>query len=146
MQLKDASWWCSNKTNDLPRYGVLFSINKATEDDVTTPINDAQLWPTMQQTTIMLWFWSTMSRMTMMFQYYSMTLQTTKMFRLLNLAKRIQTRFKDINIWLKMKERKNKCKEKEMSLTSTIQNYRKRYHHKTLLSNKGLNTCNTLMV
>ena len=35
-------WRCSNKTNDFTWCNVLISTNKATDDDVTIPINDAQ--------------------------------------------------------------------------------------------------------
>ena len=93
---------------------ALISTNKATDDDVTIPINDAQFWSTMLQTTMVLWIWSMMSRMTMMFQSCSTMLRT--MIMLLNLVQRMKTRFKDINTWFKKwrgNQRKSKCKEKK---------------------------------
>ena len=122
---------------------ALISTNKATDDDVTIPINDAQFWSTMLQTTMVLWIWSMMSRMTMMFQSCSTMLRT--MIMLLNLVQRMKTRFKDINTWFKKRrgnQRKSKCKERnELNF-----NYSELpYHHKHYSEIKGLNTCNALV-
>ena len=110
---------------------------------------------TMPQTTMMLWFWSTMSRMMMMFQYWSMMLQTMINFRLHNLAKRMKTRFKDTNTWSKKwhwNQRRWKWKKgraivkKRNELNFNYSELQLAVSPQTLLPNKGLNTCNTLMV
>ena len=114
---------------------ALISTNKATDDDVTIPINDAQFWSTMSQTTMVLWIWSMMSRMTMMFQSCSTMLRT--MIMLLNLVQRMKTRFKDINTWFKKwrgNQRKSKCKEKKWA---QLQLFRTTVSPQTLLRNQG---------
>ena len=122
---------------------ALISTNKATDDDVTIPINDAQFWSTMSQTTMVLWIWSMMSRMTMMFQSCSTMLRT--MIMLLNLVQRMKTRFKDINTWFK-KWRGNQRKSNVKKRNELNFNYSELpYHHKHYSEIKGLNTCNALV-
>ncbi len=109
---------------------------------------------TMLQTTMMLWFWSTMSHTMMMFQYWSMMLQTMIMIGLHNLAKRMKTRFKDINTWSKKwlwnqrcwkwKKRMINCKEKKWAQLQLLRTT-SAVSPQTLLSDKGLNTCNALL-
>ena len=97
---------------------------------------------TMLQTTMMLWFWS-------------MMLQIMVMLRLLNLAKRMKTRFKDTNTWSKKwhwNQRRWKWKKgraivkKRNELNFNYSELQLAVSPQTLLPNKGLNTCNTLMV
>ena len=135
MQLNDVTVDVWTRPTIYIWYDALISTNKATDDDVTIPINDAQFWSTMLQTTMVLWIWSMMSRMTMMFQSCSTMLRT--MIMLLNLVQRMKTRFKDINTWFKKwrgNQRKSKCKEKKWA---QLQLFRTTVSPQTLLRNQG---------